>query len=212
MTQRKLFIAGSSGAIGRTIARLAHEQGVPAVLHERPRETAPTDPRVKRFPLDDQEQLQAALRSCTTVVQVIGTVRKRFTRGDTYETSDIGTTRQLCEAARAAGTIDHIVLLSSVGAGRPMGAYLKAKAEAERLARESGIAYTIFRPSFFIGEGHKVPLGFETFLRPSARYRPIQVEQLAGAMLAAAVQHAPLSAILEGQKLWEVVDRYGPIA
>src|SRR5207245_164039 len=99
------------------------------------------------------ERLRTALARCTTVTQLIGTTRKRFAAGDTYESSDIGTTRQLVDAAHAAGTIDHFILLTSVGAGKPRGAYLRAKAEAERIVIESGIAYTIFRPSFLIGGG-----------------------------------------------------------
>ena len=94
------------------------------------------------------------MSECTTVVQLIGTMRKRFAQGDTYESSDVGTTRQLVAAATEA-QIDHFVLLSSVGADKPMGAYLKAKAEAERIVFDSGIPWTVFRPSSFDGGGHR---------------------------------------------------------
>jgi len=149
------------------------------------------------------------MRGCTTVLQLIGTMRSRFGAGDTYETSDIGTTRQLVEAAKASG-VDHLVLLSSVGAGRPMGAYLKAKAKAEALVRESGIPFTILRPSAFTGtEERQVPGWAQSLTRALglSRYQPIEVEDLARALLDVAVRRAPLGVALEGGSLWEVVAR-----
>ena len=114
--------------------------GVPVVAHVRPKsassELAQGWPRKAVVELADPAALGEAMRGSTTVLQLIGTMRKRFGAGDTYETSDIGTTRQLVEAAKGAG-VDHLVLLSSLGAGRPVGAYLKAKAEAKPAKKEA---------------------------------------------------------------------------
>ena len=128
--------------------------------------------------LADAPALETALSGaggaggCTTVVQLIGTMRKRFSTGDTYETSDIGTTQQLVDAAKKTG-VDHLVLLSSVGAGSPMGAYLQAKARAEAIVRESGIPFTIFRPSAFVGEGHRPPPGMKLLTRALGLAAPV---------------------------------------
>jgi len=153
---RKPFIAGSTGAVGKTLVKRAGVEQVAFLAHVRPRPGVARGAFDRKFDLADAEALDLALRDCNTVVQLIGTIRKRFQSGDTYEVSDIGTTRLLVESARRVKTIDHIVLLSSVFAGRPIGAYLRAKAEAERIVRESEIPYTIFRPSAFIGAGHEV--------------------------------------------------------
>ncbi len=204
---RRIFIAGANGATGRTLRRL--HDGPHLVPHFRPqtaaRDGAPEGAAV--LDLGDRDALHAALADCTTVVQLIGTMRKRFASGDTYASSDIGTTRQLVEAARGT-KVDHVVLLSSVGAGRPMGAYLQAKAEAERIVRECGIPWTIFRPSAFDGEGHRAPPGMGTLTRALglAKYRPIPIESLASAIHRVACDRAPLEAVLEGDALWAVVD------
>jgi len=148
MSPRRLFIAGATGAVGRVLVPMADRHGISVVPHVRPKSASSlAHPNVVAIDLGDAG-LPAAMQGCTTVVQLIGTMKKRFAKGDTYETSDIGTTRQLVEAAKRAG-VDHLVLLSSVGAGRPMGAYLEAKAKAESLVKESGIAFTIVRPSAF---------------------------------------------------------------
>jgi uncharacterized protein YbjT (DUF2867 family) len=205
MTSRKIFIAGATGAVGRTVVRLADEEKVDIVPHVRPKHEG-ADARAVRFELADADKLTLALRKCTTVFQLIGTMRKRFAAGDTYETSDIGTTRQLVDAAKAAGTIDHLVLLSSVGAGG-MGAYLKAKATAEELVTGAGIGWTVFRPSFFVGEGHTAFPGAGLLGKLSARYRPIRVDELAKAILRVGRERAPTGVVLEGKSLFEVVGK-----
>lgn len=215
VTPRRIFVAGANGATGRTLLSSAEPDTSDLVPHLRPAtaerlgEAAPNSAAV--LDLEDASELQAALADCTTVIQLIGTMRKRFAVGDTYASSDVGTTRCLVEASRKAG-VDHFVLLSSVGAGKPRGAYLKAKAEAEGLVRNSGCAWTIFRPSAFIGGGHSLPWGSATLLRTVApqRYRPIDIEELARTLLWVARTRKPLDAVLEGASLWSAVDQSLP--
>lgn len=206
---RRIFVAGSTGATGQTLLRLAGPDARDLVPHQRPRPgtPAPADARVAVVDLGEHGRLVEAMRGSTTVVQLIGTMRSRFARGDTYETSDIGTTRQLVAAAKEAG-VDHVVLLSSVGAGRPLGAYLQAKARAEAIVRESGLSWTILRPSAFVGGGHRPPavMGLVTRLPGLSKYRPIPIEDLARAILHVARTRSSLGLVLEGDPLWAVVE------
>ncbi|MFY2556956.1 SDR family oxidoreductase [Corallococcus terminator] len=216
MTQpsRLLFVAGATGATGRNVVKQALARDVPLIAHVRPKsadtEPAKSWPRKAVVELASGAPLAEAMKGSTTVLQLIGTMRKRFASGDTYETSDIGTTRQLVEAAKHAG-VDHLVLLSSVGAGRPVGAYLKAKAEAERLVRESGIAWTVVRPPAFEGEYHRPPALLRTLskLPLLGGLRPIHLDQLAAVLLHVAVKRAPLNTVLEGDSLWNEVASTG---
>nr|BDT38537.1 NAD(P)H-binding protein [Myxococcus sp. MH1] len=211
---RLLFVAGATGATGRNVVKQALERDVPLIAHVRPKsaQTEPAKgwPRKALVELARGDELAEAMKGSTTVLQLIGTMRKRFGSGDTYETSDIGTTRHLVEAARRVG-VDHIVLLSSVGAGRPVGAYLKAKAEAERLVRESGIPWTVVRPPAFEGEYHHPPAILRTLakLKPLRGLRPIHLDQLAAVLLRVAERRAPLGAVLEGDSLWSEVAATG---
>jgi len=201
-----LFVAGATGAVGKVLVPLAEAQGLEVRPHVRPASAAKLGhPRQVAIDLG-APGLADAMKGCTTVVQLIGTMRKRFARGDTYETSDIGTTRQLVEAAKRAG-VTHFILLSSVGAGRPIGAYLKAKAQAEALVRESGLSFTIFRPSAFADrEGQSdFGLGAVTRLLGLKTLQPIRLEELASALVHVAATGAPTGVALEGASLWDVV-------
>jgi len=205
---RVLFVAGASGAVGRALMRIARARGISVVPHFRPHRTRAGEapPGAVSFDLNEERWLDQALAGCTTVVQLVGTTRARFASGDTYESSDVGTTRVLAESAKRSG-VDHFVLLSSAGAGRPIGAYLRAKARAEALVAESGLAHTVFRPSAFVGEGREAPPGTGLVARlPGLGWlRPVPVETLARGILWVAERREPLG-VLEGASLWAVLE------
>lgn len=204
MRPRRLFIAGSTGATGRVVTDDARTRGIPAIPHARPKSQTKA-PGSAVFELADTAALVSALKECTTVLQLIGTMRARFAAGDTYETSDIGTTRQLVEAAKLAG-IDHLLLLSSAGAGKPRGDYLRTKAEAERLCTASGVPTTVFRPSFLDGPGRKTPLWAKILVAPLGPvWKVMPLADLSRAMLRVAVDRSHLGEVLEGRPMWDVV-------
>ncbi len=126
------------------------------VVHVRPRSEdkyraqQPEGPEPALFDLFDAETLTEHMRGCTAVVSMIGTMAHRFSSGDTYEKSDIGTTQALVDAAGVVG-VGHFVLMSGFGADITPGPYYSAKREAERIVRESGLTWTITRPSFLYG-------------------------------------------------------------
>lgn len=219
-----LFVAGATGATGQVFVPAATAAGLDLRLHVRPH-TAPrtplaADPRARILDLDDADALGAALDGCDAVISLVGTMRSRFASGDTYASSDVGTTEQLVAAARRAG-VARVLLLSSVGAGGA-GAYLQMKGTCERIVRESGLGWTIFRPSALASppgapvgtHGRRwVPPGLTALtagLRRTpglgglvATYGAIPLDVLARAMVRVAVEPRD-GAILQGNDLWEL--------
>ncbi|MBX7098862.1 MAG: NAD(P)H-binding protein [Myxococcaceae bacterium] len=201
----RLVVAGSTGATGQVLVPLARSLGFPVVPLVRAKSAGKVDGGVT-VDFTTGAGLVDAMGGAGAVIQCIGTMRHRFSSGDTYESSDIGTTRALVDAAKRAGS-PHFILLGSYGTGRPVGAYLKAKAEAERVVKESGLPFTILRPSALVGGERKgVPL-----LKPIARalglkgIEPITLDELSRALLAAAAHRAPLGVAVEGAPLWALV-------
>lgn len=221
----RIFLAGATGATGRTFVNLATGRGHDLVLHVRPKTAArsplSSDPRARVFELSDEGALGRSLEGVDAVVSMVGTMRSRFAAGDTYESADVGSTRQLVTAAKAAG-VSRFLLLSSIGAGG-LGAYLQMKGECERLVRESGLRWTIFRPSMLVSQpgapegthGHRprsaawAALFFDLLERfPgvsdwSADVRPIPLDVVGRAFLA--VLEAPRDGqVLSGRDLWRL--------
>lgn len=94
--------------------------------------------------------------SPTVLFALLGTTRTRAHRAGkrparAYEEVDYGLTALLLRATRAAAPDARFIYLSALGAASPRGAYMEARARAERDVRESGLAYVIARPSFITG-------------------------------------------------------------
>lgn len=207
-----IFVAGSTGATGQVFVPMATEAKFDLRIHVRP-QTAPKTPlgkdlRARIFDLREADRLNDALAGCGAVISLVGTMRSRFKEGDTYESSDLGSTRALVDGALAA-KVPRFVLLSSLGAGG-MGAYLKMKGECERMVRESSLRYTIFRPSALLSPKgqplshhgpRQVPAVVGWIMSALGSLKPMPIPMLCRAILK--VLHEPRdSLVLEGREIW----------
>ncbi len=172
------------------------------------------DPRTVGVDLLDEDALTAALAGVETVVCLVGTTRAQFRpaadgeQAVNYDTVDIGIPRSLAAAGKRAGA-RRFVLLSSFGIEKGPGAYPAAKREAERVVRESGLAWVVLRPSFIVGPGRAAPRALDVFWAPVRLFargfaddlRSIDVQVLARAVLRAATSAEWDGRVLEGRDL-----------
>ena len=224
---KRAFVAGATGFTGRA---LAHQPVVPEVsltLQVRPgsssRAKLGDDPRIAEVDLGDREALVAALQGQHAVVQLIGTVRAKFDEATSYESVDYGTTVALLQAAQRAG-VEHFVLLSSVGAGMGLGSYLAWKKKTEQAVRQSGLGFTLLRPSYLAGDDEMTErraarytsaflsgMGDTPFGHPFAAVRPINIQVLAQIILEV-VRRGPSNKVLMGHGLFDVARQLGLMA
>jgi uncharacterized protein YbjT (DUF2867 family) len=111
-------------------------------------------------------------------------------------------------------------LVSSVGAGKPKGLYLKTKHDVEKLLIESGLPHLIVRPSLLLGERDEIRprelaykllmlpyLAFIKVMAPQSsalwHFAPIGADKVAEALVRICVDEPPLenSKILQGLAL-----------
>jgi uncharacterized protein YbjT (DUF2867 family) len=214
----RVAIAGATGYTGqRLIAQLAEHPGwTSRALVRAGAQTRPIFPLGQDFVvcnLSNAADLAAALKGCSAVIQTIGTTQAQFGPGVSYETVDYGTTVALIAAARQAGA-RRFLLLSSIGAGQPVGAYLKWKRRTEQALRQSDLDWTIVRPAAIVGPGRRaIQLGSSLFTllsavplagRLAARLRPIEVTDLARCFIRCLDDPGTIGKVLSGRRLWEV--------
>ncbi len=139
------------------------------------------------------ESLRDAFQGVETVVHCVqfsGFPVEDPSRGLTFMEVDGQGTRNLVDAARAAG-VQRLVYLSGVGADPSSNRmWYRAKALAEESIRDSGIGYTIIRPSWVYGPEDRSlnlfiralrlnPLCFPQIGDGAQRLNPLYVEDLA---------------------------------
>lgn len=150
-----LFIAGGTGFIGTHLLRALSEKGPGARCLVRSAERAGRCER-EGFgavigDITDRESLRGRIDGCDTVVHLVGIIEDKD--ASTFEKVHVEGTGNLVDEAKRAG-VRHFFYQSALGASPDSSSrYQKTKALAEETVRQSGIPFTIFRPSLVIGEG-----------------------------------------------------------
>jgi len=92
-----------------------------------------------------------ALKGCDAAINLVGIIREFPERGITYDRLLVQATRNVLDAAREAGVRRHLQM-SALGTAPDTGSgYFSGKYRGEILVRDSGLQYTIFRPSVIFG-------------------------------------------------------------
>lgn len=147
----QVFVTGGTGFVGKNIVRAI--SGHPLRLMVRTPHEGPEGPGVEHVQADvtDPSSLTGAMEGCEIVVHLVGIIEET---GDATFDRIIrqGTENVLAEAQRAG--IKHFVHMSALGARNdPQYGYHTAKYRAEQAVMNSGLTYTIFRPSVIFGPG-----------------------------------------------------------
>jgi len=145
--------------------------------------------------ITDQESLVPALAGVDAVVNLVGLIKEK---GDaTWERVHYDGTLTIIDAAKRAG-VERVVQMSALGAGDvPQYPYHYTKWRAENALKDSGLAWTIFRPSIIFGPGEQVHFisQLADLVRSApivpvvgkgdARFQPVQLDDVADSFIAA---------------------------
>jgi uncharacterized protein YbjT (DUF2867 family) len=202
-----VVITGAFSYTGKYATRILLDRGYRIrTLTYHPERDNPFRDKVQVFPynFDNPERLTETLRGPSTL---INTYWVRFPRGPATFESAVQNTRTLIAAAKNAGVqrIVHVSIANPL-LDSPLG-YYKGKAKLEQAVAESGLAYTILRPTVIFGLEDILinniawfARHFPVFLIPGDgryRIRPIYVEDMARLMANAVEQeeNAALDAV-----------------
>jgi len=153
----KVCVAGGTGLLGRAIVPALLDAGHEVVVLSRSNPaTDPIDPRAAWVHGDvtDPGGLVEPLRGMDAVVDAVQFPKSPVEnprKGLTFERIDLGGTKNLVDAAKAAG-VPRFIGLSGAGAAEDARYHwLRFKWQEEEHIRASGLTYTIFRPSWIYG-------------------------------------------------------------
>lgn len=121
----------------------------------------------------DGATFAARVAPSDTFVQLVGVPRPSPAKARQFREIDLVSARASVAAAKAAG-VAHFVYVSVAQPAPVMKAYVAARAEGERMIRESGMKATVLRPWYVLGPGHRwpallLPLYWVCELLPSKR-------------------------------------------
>jgi NADH dehydrogenase len=150
-------VAGGTGFVGGAVVRALMARGSRVfVLSHHLRGTADPSLEYRRADVTRPESLTGALAGVDTLVICLAFRNSPIEaprRGRTFERVDAGGTEALVAAAKTAA-VSRLVYISGAGAAPDARRHwFRAKWRAEEAVRGSGIAYTIFRPSWIYGPG-----------------------------------------------------------
>lgn len=211
----KTLVTGGTGFIGTHIVRqLLRSRESVRVLTRNP-DSLPPSRRVAgtefyKGDVFDPTSLGAAMHGCDAVVCAVQFENAPFenpAKGQTYERVDGEGTALQVAAAKQAG-VKRFIYIS--GAGTREGRtepWFKAKAKAEAAVRESGMDWTIFRPSWVYGSEDRSLNKFAMFSRLSPivpiigtgkeKIQPVFVDDVARAVALSLNQAKAYGKVLE---------------
>jgi nucleoside-diphosphate-sugar epimerase len=228
----KLALTGANGFVARHAIALAKSQGLEVTGVVRSKQAARAAILAGAHPVIvpslEPEALTKAFAGASAVVHLaqIGSEHG----AETYQAVNVGGTRAVIGAARAAG-VPRVVYFSGLGVAhygmtpRCTNPYFLSKLTAELELYRSGLKVVVFRPSFVVGPGgglipdlvKQMAQGeVERVGDGSYRMQPIAVRDAAAAILAAAeLERAPAVFDLVGPEpiaFQAFLDRVGRLA
>lgn len=151
----RVAIFGGTGFVGSYIVDALHRDGhevcqlVRAGSEAKARHTGSSS--IVSGELSDKAAISASVQGCDAVIYSVGILREQPAKGISFEFLQFEAVTEVVNAARQAG-VRRFLLMSANGIHRGGTPYQDSKFRAEEFVRESGMEYTIFRPSVIFGD------------------------------------------------------------
>ncbi|HXU33036.1 MAG TPA: NAD-dependent epimerase/dehydratase family protein [Thermoanaerobaculia bacterium] len=167
------------GKLGRPLLERLERQGVTGkVLHRNPTAPLPAGWQAVRADLTLPDSLVDACKECDQVLHLAAvTHSNRAARYD--EVNAVGTSNLIAEARRSG--VARFTFVSTRAISSEGGAYSRSKIAAEKIVRESSLAWSILRPAEVYGTGGE---GISALIERSRAGRWIPLVGDGGARLA----------------------------
>ena len=147
-----IFVTGATGFVGNHLVKtlLAFDQKVRCLVRPGSENRLRHSVKIVKGDIFSAD-LAEKMSGCKALIHLIGIIREFPKKNITFNRLHVKATQVAIEAAKKAG-IKRFIHMSALGTGpQAVTEYHKTKWQAERLVQESGLVYTIFRPSVIYG-------------------------------------------------------------
>ncbi|MGH8191813.1 MAG: complex I NDUFA9 subunit family protein [Rhodanobacteraceae bacterium] len=208
MNPQRYLVLGGTGFIGSHLLAALAPSGCQVTVLSRNREKGRAItvlPNVCSFSADVYERkvLEKHLKDHDAVINLVGILNE--TGKSTFTHAHVDLTATLIAACRNVG-VRRIHQMSALNAGNRASKYLKTRGEAEAQVRNSGMEWTIYRPSVVYGVNDGLVYRFLKLMKlgpvlplaqPHAKMAPAYVGDVADAMVRCLADRGSIGRIYE---------------
>jgi uncharacterized protein YbjT (DUF2867 family) len=171
----KVFVSGATGYLGRALVEQLVARGISVTALARPGSASRVPPgaRVHEGDALRSESFAAAAAGHFAFVHLTGVAHPAPWKEAAFRAVDQVSFRASLRAARSAGA-GHFIYVSVAHPAPVMRAYQAVRRECEAELEASGLPWTVLRPWYVTGPGHRWPLSLRPLYRMAegtARWR-----------------------------------------
>jgi uncharacterized protein YbjT (DUF2867 family) len=157
-TQHDVFLTGGTGFMGSSLIRELQRRGhhVRGLVRPGSESKLARGCEAVRGDALDAESYASQIAPADTFVHLVGVAHPKPRKAAEFRAIDLKSCREAVAAAAGAG-VRHFVYLSVARPAPIMQEYQAARAEGERLVRETGMPATFVRPWYVLGPGRRWP-------------------------------------------------------
>ncbi len=188
----KIFITGGTGFVGTAMVNKLLEKGHSLKLLSKSQVIAEPKKEEKKEifigDVTDPKSFYGKMDGCDAVIHLVGIFRDFPSQGITFEKLHFEATKNIVEETKKAG-IKRYLHMSAIGVSADSKSeYKQTKYKAEIYVKNSGLTYTIFKPSVIVGKNDKSINMFADMIRNSPvfpiigdgkyRFQPVALENV----------------------------------
>ena len=204
----RIAITGANGFVAKNLRKVLNEKKINTISISR-RNFKPYKHESKIISSNlSEDTILPNLRNCDALVHLIG-IGKEET-GSNYTIINLGLTQKIIKICKKA-KIKKIIYLSGLGVSKNSASnYFISKFKAEQEIVNSGLDYTIFRPSYIIGNGDLLSKNLKKQIKKGSIIIPSSGKYKLQPIFVNDVAEIILKAIVSNNFSKRVLDLVGP--